>query len=217
MAKPTRQYVFEGMELLPGALIPFVEKRLESSLAGPWQKQVVERLPGLRLDRQDVIVWDQATLLNTMDRFWMQTFKAVLGRAERAIVNELVDVRNKLSHNDRFSYDDAERALDSMRRLMEAISAGEVAGQLGRMRDTILRTKYAELQRNEERRKTRQHISVETVAGLLPWRRGGRASPGCSHRWVPASRICLPTLGKSTLAAHRLNTVIRRNSSVVPI
>ena len=34
------------------------------------------------------------------------------------------------------------------------------------MRDTILRTKYAELQRNEERRKTqRLNISVETVAG----------------------------------------------------
>jgi hypothetical protein len=39
------------------------------------------------------------------------------------------------------------------------------------MRDTILRTKFTELQRNEERRKTqRLEISVETVAGLLPWR-----------------------------------------------
>ena len=39
------------------------------------------------------------------------------------------------------------------------------------MRDTILRTKFTELQRNEERRKTqRLDISVETVAGLLPWR-----------------------------------------------
>lgn len=46
MAKSTRQYVFEGMELLPGALIPFVEKRLESSLQGHWQVQVLDRLPG---------------------------------------------------------------------------------------------------------------------------------------------------------------------------
>ena len=58
-----------------------------------------------------------------------------------------------------------------MRRLMEAISAGETAEQLSKMRDTILRTKFTELQRNEERRKTqRLEISVETVAGLLPWR-----------------------------------------------
>ena len=171
MAKSTRQYVFEGMELLPEALTPFVEKRLESSLTGHWQVKALEKLPGLKPNSDGQITWDQAALLNAMDRFWMDAFKAVLGRAERSIVNELVDVRNKLSHNENFSYDDAERALDSMRRLMEAISAGETADQLGKMRDTILRTKFTELQRNEERRKTqRLDISVDTVAGILPWR-----------------------------------------------
>lgn len=171
MAKSTRQYVFEGMELLPAALIPFVEKRLESSLKGHWQVQVLEKLSNLRANSDGKIAWDQAALFNAMDRFWSEAFKAVLGRAERSWVNELGDIRNKLSHNDPFTYDDAERALDSMRRLMEAISAGETAEQLSKMRDTILRTKFTELQRNEERRKTqRQDISVETVAGLLPWR-----------------------------------------------
>ena len=171
MAKSTRQLVFEGMELLPEALIPFVEKRLESSLTGHWQVQLVEKLPGLRPNSKGEIAWDQSALFNAMDRFWMDAFKAVLGRAERSLVNELVDVRNKLSHNDTFTYDDAERALDSMRRLMESISAGEVAAELAKMRDTILRTKFTELQRNEERRKThRLDISVETVAGLMPWR-----------------------------------------------
>ncbi|WP_142627962.1 DUF499 domain-containing protein [Rhizobium sp. P007] len=171
MAKSTRQYVFEGMELLPAALIPFVEKRLETSLKGHWQVQVLEKLPGLRPNSNGEVGWDQAALFNAMDRFWTEAFKAVLGRAERSLVNELGDVRNKLSHNETFTYDDAERALDSMRRLMEAISAGETAEQLGKMRDTILRTKFTELARNEERRKTqRLEISVETVAGLLPWR-----------------------------------------------
>jgi hypothetical protein len=171
MAKSTRQYVFEGMELLPEALIPFVEKRLENALKGYWQVQVLEKLPGLRPNSQGAVAWDQAALFNAMDRFWSEAFRTVLGRAERSLVNELSDVRNKLSHNETFTYDDAERALDSMRRLMESISAGEVADQLGKMRDTILRTKFTELQRNEERRKTqRLEISVETVAGLLPWR-----------------------------------------------
>ena len=171
MAKSTRQYVFEGMELLPAALIPFVEKRLETSLKGHWQIQVIEKLPSLRPNSNGEVGWDQAALFNAMDRFWTEAFKAVLGRAERSLVNELGDVRNKLSHNETFTYDDAERALDSMRRLMEAISAGETADQLSKMRDTILRTKFTELARNEERRKTqRLDISVETVAGLLPWR-----------------------------------------------
>jgi len=171
MAKSTRQYVFEGMELLPEALIPFVEKRLETSLTGHWQVQVVERINGLRPNSSGAVGWDQQALLKTMTVFWREAFGTVLGQAERSHVSELIEVRNRLAHNDTFTYDDAERALDTMRRLMESISAGETAEKLGKMRDTILRTKFTELQRNEERRKTsRPDISVETVAGLLPWR-----------------------------------------------
>ncbi|KUR70012.1 AAA family ATPase [Novosphingobium fuchskuhlense] len=171
MAKSTRQYVFEGMELLPSALTPFVEKRLENSVKGHWQLEVVQRVQGLRPNSAGEVGWDQQGLLKTMMAFWKEAFATVLGHPERSYVSELLDVRNKLSHNENFTYDDAERALDSMRRLMEAISAGEVAEQIGRMRDTILRTKFTELARNEERRKTqRLEISVETVSGLLPWR-----------------------------------------------
>lgn len=171
MAKSTRQYVFEGMELLPAALIPFVEKRLETSIKGHWQIEVVQRVQGLRPNSGGDVGWDQQGLLKTMMAFWKDAFASVLGHPERSYVSELLDVRNKLSHNETFTYDDAERALDTMRRLMESISAGEVAEQLSKMRDTILRTKFTELQRNEERRKTqRLDISVETVAGLLPWR-----------------------------------------------
>jgi uncharacterized protein len=171
MAKSTRQYVFEGMELLPEALIPFVEKRLESSLKGHWQLEVVDRVSGLKPNSKGDVAWDQASLLKTMMFMWKEAFATVLGHPERSYVSELLDARNKLSHNETFTYDDAERALDTMRRLMEAISAGETAAEISKMRETILRTKYAELQRNEERRKTqRLNISVETVAGLLPWR-----------------------------------------------
>lgn len=171
MAKSTRQYVFEGMELLPAALIPFVEKRLETSVKGHWQIEVVQRVQGLKPNSAGEVGWDQQGLLKTMMAFWKDAFASVLGHPERSYVSELLDVRNKLSHNETFTYDDAERALDTMRRLMESISAGEVAEQLSKMRDTILRTKFTELQRNEERRKTqRLDISVETVAGLLPWR-----------------------------------------------
>jgi len=172
MAKSTRQHVFEGMELLPEGLIPFVEKRLESSLSGHWQVEVVQRVQGLKPNSQGTaIAWDQQGLLKAMMAFWKDAFGTVLGHPERSYVSELLDVRNKLAHNENFTYDDAERALDTMRRLLEAVSASEVAEKISASRDTILRTKYAELQRNEERRKTqRSEISVETVAGLMPWR-----------------------------------------------
>lgn len=170
MAKSARQTVFEGMELLPEALAPFVEQRLDAELKGHWQMQVVERL-GIRANSDGDVNWDQQGLLKCMMVFWRDAFGTVLGHSERSYVSELLEVRNKLSHNEKFSYDDAERALDSMRRLLEAVSAGDAADEIGKMRDTILRTKFAELQRNEERKKTRgTEISVDTTAGLLPWR-----------------------------------------------
>lgn len=171
MAKSTRQHVFEGMELLPEGLIPFVEKRLESQIKGHWQVQVLERVRGLRPNGDGQVNWDQQGLLQVMMAFWKDAFAMVLGHPERSYVSELLDVRNKLAHNENFTYDDAERALDTMRRLLESVSAREVAEKISASRDTILRTKYAELQRNEERKKTkRSDISVDTVAGLMPWR-----------------------------------------------
>lgn len=171
MAKSTRQHVFEGMELLPEGLIPFVEKRLESQITGHWQVQVVERVRGLRPNADGQVNWDQQGLLQVMMAFWKEAFSMVLGHPERSYVSELLEVRNKLSHNENFTYDDAERALDTMRRLLESVSAREVAEKISTSRDTILRTKYAELARNEERKKSqRSTISVETFGGLLPWR-----------------------------------------------
>ncbi|MDF1735177.1 MAG: DUF499 domain-containing protein [Minwuia sp.] len=171
MAKSTRQHVFDGMELLPEGLIPFVEKRLDSQITGHWQVKVVERVRGLRPNSEGQVNWDQQGLLHVMMAFWKDAFAMVLGHPERSYVSELLDVRNKLAHNENFTYDDAERALDTMRRLLEAVSAREVADKISASRDTILRTKYAELQRNEERKKTkRSDISVDTVAGLMPWR-----------------------------------------------
>ena len=74
MAKSTRQYVFDGMEVLSEALAPFVEKRLENALMGHWQVRVAEKLR-LQAGPNGDIAWDQAALLNAMDRFWMDAFK----------------------------------------------------------------------------------------------------------------------------------------------
>jgi len=171
MAKSTRQYVFEGMELLPEGLSSFVEKRLEASIKGHWQVDVVERYRGLRPNSEGAISWDQQSLLKVMEIYWNEAFRDVLGRTERSLVSELMEVRNKVSHNEKFTYDDAERALDTIRRLLIAVSASEAADKVGAMRDEVLRIKFRELARNEERKKTHKFdITVETVAGLLPWK-----------------------------------------------
>ena len=170
MAKSARQAVFEGMELLPKGLQPFVLQRLQASLGEVWPQEVISRFPTWRRESNGKFNLDTQKLLQIMERLWNEAFRDVLDRTHRSIVNELVDVRNKLAHDGKFTYDDAERALDSMRRLLEAVSAGQSAEEIGTMRDTILRTKYRELARSEERKGQASTISTETISGLLPWR-----------------------------------------------
>ncbi|EYD70734.1 DUF499 domain-containing protein [Limimaricola hongkongensis] len=171
MAKSTRQYVFEGMEHMQKGLQPFVMQRLEAGMGKGWPQDVISRFPEWRPESNGKFTLDTQKLLKIMERLWNEAFRDVLDRTHRSIVNELIDVRNKLAHDGKFSYDDAERALDSMRRILDAVSAGDSADEIGKMRESILRTKFTELARSEERRKsTSTTISTETVSGLLPWR-----------------------------------------------
>ena len=169
MAKTARQYVFDGQELMPEPLSYFVETRLSSNLSGHWQQEVKSKYQGLRVENGK-INWDQQSLLQVINIFWDQAFRDVFGRAQRAWVNELVEVRNRLSHDEKFTYDDAERALDTMRRLMDEISASETSQNIRNMRNQILNVRSEEQRRNQERRQTNLNLSVETVAGLKPWR-----------------------------------------------
>ena len=169
MAKSARQTVFEGMELLQTGLRPFVEQRLKSSLGETWKEDLQTKFRGSsRYD--DPVELDNLKLLQTIEKYWNDIFRTVLDRTHRSIVVEIQDVRNKLAHDQKFSYDDAERALDSMRRLLEAVSAGESGEEVARMRDGILRTKYRELARAEERKTDLSTIATDAMAGLLPWR-----------------------------------------------
>ena len=78
MAKSARQHVFEGMELLPEALTPFVETRLSNTLKGHWQVQVVEKMHGLRPNSKGEVNWDNSSLLNVMNVYWMDALRPSL-------------------------------------------------------------------------------------------------------------------------------------------
>ena len=84
MAMTERRYVFEAVETLSDALIPFVERRLRDAYDRRWQAAAAERIRALNLDPQGNPVWDLSTLLRAIDLFWMETFSSRLGRAERS-------------------------------------------------------------------------------------------------------------------------------------
>ena len=89
---------------------------------------------------------DVADLLKVMERSWNQVFQRIFdrgerntGRAERALVLELQEVRNRPAHQRPFSSDDAYRALDSTYRLLAAVSASKEADEVERMKMEVLR------------------------------------------------------------------------------
>src|SRR4029450_9901916 len=92
-----------------------------------------------------------AGLLKLMWETWKDVFGRTLGRAERSLVQELRDWRNKWAHQEPFSSDDADRALDSIARLLTAVSAPQ-ADDVDRMKRELRRLIFDEQVRGEKRK-----------------------------------------------------------------
>ena len=101
---------------------------------------------------------------------WRPVFERTLGRMERNYVSELIDARNRWAHQEPFSSDDAYRALDSAERLLQAISAGEQAAEVGRMKHDLQRRRYSEEARRVTRRQTAEPLEGMPSGNLRPWR-----------------------------------------------
>ena len=170
MSKSNRTYIFEALDQFKGGMIPFVTTRLETSLTGHWPSQVKNKVEVLRVSN-GTIEWDVAGLLKTMMSFWGEAFRTVLGPVERSYVSEILEVRNRFAHDQSFSYDDTERALDTIKRLLESVSAGDAAEKVGAMRTAVLRRRLDEQRRNEERKgSSGGTIKTGGHSGLKPWR-----------------------------------------------
>ena len=100
---------------------------------------------------------------------WQIVFRKTLGQAERSLVSELRDVRNKWAHQNPFSGDDAYRALDSVSRLLTAVSASQ-ADDVEKMKMELLRVRFDEQVRTEKRKSVGTAIESQASGGLTPWR-----------------------------------------------
>src|SRR5437588_6993065 len=143
MAPSNHERVGRGLELLNRGLQPFIEREMQATHGKRWQYEALQSLrdqhigdDGLHLDTQGLllILWDQ----------WHTVFKNVLGHAERSLVSELRETRNKWAHQEAFSMDDAYRALDSIQRLLTAVSAAVPAGEVERQKHELLRQRFEE-------------------------------------------------------------------------
>jgi predicted AAA+ superfamily ATPase len=170
MAINNRERVGKAMDLLKEGLGPFVEREFRNVYR---DKAGSEALRFLSDDRnlvgKGVTEWDVAPLLKLMWEAWNDVFRRTLGHAERSLVSELRDLRNKWAHQESFSGDDAYRALDSAGRLLTAISAQQ-ADKIEKMKMELLRLRFDEQVRAEQRKSAGTPIESVGAANLKPWR-----------------------------------------------
>jgi hypothetical protein len=114
------------------------------------------------------VEFDAQALLTILWDNWNDVFKKNLDPAERSLVSELRDIRNRHADQKTFSGDDTYRALDSAERLLNAISALE-AEQVRQMKDELMRLRFEESLRSEKRKEAAA-VSGRPAEGLSAWR-----------------------------------------------
>src|SRR5260370_1001514 len=92
MAISNHERVGKALELLREGLRPFVERELKTYHGDRWASEVKEVLTDTRLGGgKGDAMQDVAVQLVLMDRTWGDVFRKTLGKAERSLVNELLD------------------------------------------------------------------------------------------------------------------------------
>ncbi len=171
MAITNQERVGKAIDLLRAGLASFVEREIQSAVkAGAVRMDTVRRFSDdPMLGSKPIAQWDVAGLLKLMWETWNDVFGRTLGRAERSLVQELRDWRNKWAHQEPFSSDDADRALDSMNRLLTSVSAPQ-ADEVGKMKMELRRLVYEEQVRGERRKVGGSLIEPAAAGNLKPWR-----------------------------------------------
>src|ERR1017187_4825294 len=170
MAITNHERVGKAMDLLKLGLGPFVERELTSTYKDRSGPEAVRYLGEDRmLAKKAICEWDAAALLKLMWESWNDVFRRTLGPADRSLVSELRDLRNKWAHQQTFSSDDAYRALDSSGRLLAAVSAPQ-SDEIEKMKMELLRLRFDEQVRTEKRKSAGTAIESPAAGNLKPWR-----------------------------------------------
>lgn len=172
MAITNHERVGKALELLTVGLQPFVEREMKSTNAPNWFAETKRTLAESQLQllgTPEKPQWDAAAILVTMWNEWNDVFRKTLGHAERTLVSELREMRNRWAHQRPFSTDDAYRALDSAARLLAAVSATE-ADEVEKMKMELLRVRFDEQVRSEKRKSAGSTVETQAQTGLKPWR-----------------------------------------------
>jgi ribonuclease-3 len=148
-----RDRIGKALDFLRQGLYPYVEQKMQEVHGSSWMTKVGSHLRDHQKAKQQVnkiILEDVSALLTVVNREWDKVFKNSLSQPDRALVNELLEVRNQWAHQSTFSTDDTYRAVDSVLRLLKSMSATQFA-DVEKQRQDVLRLLTQEQARHEAR------------------------------------------------------------------
>ena len=170
MAISNHERVGKALELLKLGLGPFVEREFTNKYKDHATSEAGRYLIDDRINANKPLAeLDAVALLRLMWEGWNDIFRLTLGHAERSLVSELREHRNKWAHQQSFSSDDTYRALDSAGRLLTAITAPQ-ADEIDKMKTELLRLRFDEQVRGEKRKSAGTAIESAAALNLKPWR-----------------------------------------------
>src|ERR1044072_2715664 len=159
MARTNRERIGTALELFVPGHRPFVVQQMDARHGGGGlskaQDYIAQRAkPGMKT-ASNPEEWDTANIITVLLSEWQYLFRLKLGKAERGMLNELEEIRNDWAHQQAFGTDDTLRALDTIQRLLNAVSAGEQAAEVEKLKGELMRTRFSEIQRTASDRAKR--------------------------------------------------------------
>lgn len=169
MALSNNERIGKALDIFRMGLAPFVEREIQQAFdQGRIQhQQVVYFLEDKLYASRPISEWDVAGLVSVMIGTWDNVFRQTLGASERAYLHEIRIARNRWAHQDPCSSDDTMRYLDSMERVLTAVSAATQANELNRHRQELMRIVFAEQARSAKRSAS---VGIESAGSLPAWR-----------------------------------------------
>jgi ribonuclease-3 len=158
-----RDRIGRCLDLLKQGLYPYFEQRMKEAYGGQWLSQAEKALSKdatLKRTFEDTLKEDISVILNIINKRWEKVFKPHLSSVERALVSELIDIRNKWAHQVTFLTEDTYRALDSMSRLLNAIGATEQETLINQHKQEILKRLLQEQSRPDQSQISGEESSV---------------------------------------------------------
>jgi len=170
MTITNHELVGKSLDLLNAGLLPYVEREMRDVYGEDWEEVSAKSFPDDHPARQEKERWDTQKLLLVMWEQWNQVFNKTLGFSERSIISELREIRKNWAHQQAFTGRDTERALDSINRLLTAVSAPQ-ANEVEKLYWNFRRTQLEDKRRVEMRKASYQPTEGKPQGDLPPWRK----------------------------------------------